>query len=494
MKKFLFAFTALLIGSWCAFAQPPYKVYTSPKLPVRDALERMNLQVAWNTRVTVDGNRDGILSVQLLPGATNQLVVQTYKGAIFLYDADTGDLIWKTRAGEAFWSAQPAAFNTQSIFVTRRNMLYVLNRYDGSQRVYTLDPVRKRIDFGYPLLFTPNAAPVADENFLYLSMGDRLSAIVIPDFAGIERARKHIEKLKKEGKPILPTDEDYVPEGPDSPQPDFYWGYKFATQFLATPPLVYGEQLSMLTTDGVMTSVGRFGRGPREELFEFKLIGKSPAAAAQYRNIAYVGSDDFNVYAINMNNGRLAWRHVSGAPILIPPVANDADVFVSPKRTGLRRLDRLTGREMWTNRDTERFLAANPAYVYALDHIGKFYVVDMRRGTTLATHDLSDWAISIANEWTDRIYLAANDGQVLCLRHRDFAKPLVMRTPDVLKVREEKKPKEEPKKEEKKEEEKKDDKDKAARRPFELPEVEFVAIRADGGTAPKDDRRWRAGR
>jgi len=41
------------------------------------------------------------------------------------------------------------------------------------------------------------------------------------------------------------------------------------------------------------------------------------------------------------------------------------------------------------------------------------------RGTALATYNLTDWTISIANEWTDRVFLAANDGQVICLRHRD---------------------------------------------------------------------------
>ena len=136
------------------------------------------------------------------------------------------------------------------------------------------------------------------------------------------------------------------------------------------------------------------------------------------------------------------------------PDVNDADVYVNPDGIGLRRIEHATGKEIWTNRDTQRFLAANSAFVYALDPIGRFYVVDGRRGATLAKLDLSDWAISIANEWTDRIYLAANDGQIMCLRHRDLLKPLVMKTPEPPRPKEEKK---EPKK---KEEDKKDDKDK----------------------------------
>ena len=90
-----------------------------------------------------------------------------------------------------------------------------------------------------------------------------------------------------------------------------------------------------------------------------------------------------------------------------------------PTASVLRRLDRLSGREMWTNRDTSRFLAATTNYVYALNQVGKFHVLDGRRGTTLATYDLSGWAVPVPNDLTDRIYLAANDGQILCLRLRD---------------------------------------------------------------------------
>src|SRR5687767_12597457 len=104
MKKQLAAMSLVLLGFASAFSQAPYKVYTSPKLPARDALERMNLKIAWHTRVGVDGQRDGVFSVQLIPGKPNQLVVQTYKGAVFLYDADQGDLIWKTTSvGVPYW-------------------------------------------------------------------------------------------------------------------------------------------------------------------------------------------------------------------------------------------------------------------------------------------------------------------------------------------------------------------------------------------------------
>src|SRR6478609_2120894 len=109
MKNLLFA-ACLLFVAVTASAQAPYKIYTSPKLPMRESLERMNLVTAWSSRVTVDGNRDGIFSVQLVPGKRNQLIVQTFKGAVYLYDAENGDLIWKNQVGVPYWTPQPAAF------------------------------------------------------------------------------------------------------------------------------------------------------------------------------------------------------------------------------------------------------------------------------------------------------------------------------------------------------------------------------------------------
>lgn len=503
MKNLLFALALLLGVTMPAFSQAPYKIFTSPKLPARDALQRMNLAMAWTARVSVDGNRDGIASVQIIPGKTNQLVVQTYKGAVYLYDADNGDLVWKTMVGVAFWEPQPAGFNSQCIFVTRRNVLHVLNRVDGTQRVFTYDERNKQFTFGYELNFSPNATLVADEDFVYVPMGDRLHAIYMPDFVQIDKVRKALE-MRKEGKgPIEDKknllDESIVPTGPDSPQPVFFFGYKFANEIMTSPPLVYGDQISMLTTDGALTSVDRFEKGPRKELFDFQAHGKTLGGAGQYNNFAYMASSDFNLYAINMGTGKLQWRYVSGAPIVRKPEVNDTAIYVSPEQVGLRRLDRVTGKELWTNRDTVRFLAANSTNVYAQDQHGKFYVLDARRGTTLAMYDLSLWAIAMPNEWTDRIYLAANDGQILCLRHRDLTKPLIMKSEEAPPKKEEKiekKKVEEKKDDDKKDDDKKkDDKDKQAaarlgRASLALPALQITARRTDDWLVPDERRTW----
>ena len=415
--------------------------------------------MAWNARVKVEGQRDGLASVQVIPGSPVQVVAQTFAGAVYLFDADNGDLIWKTKVGVPYWASQPAGFNSQSIFVTRRNILHVINRFTGVQRVFSYNAATKDTNFGFEMDYTPSAAPVADEELLHVNMGDRTQAFILPDFERIERIKRAKAQGKKEtakGEKTTYADDDA--NELDLTQPLFFWEHRITPLTTEFPPLIYNDQISFLTTTGLLFAVSRYERGPRLELFEFKMNGRVGSAAGQYNNIAYVGADDYNLYAIDIssNNGRLVWRYVGGAPIMQKPEVNDRDIFIAPERLGLRLLDRVSGREVWTNRDASRFLAANDNFVYALDHVGKFYVLDGRRGSTLAKYDLIDWAIPVPNEWTDRVYLAANDGQIMCLRHRDLTKPLTMKSPEVIKKKEVKKVEE--KKEEKIEEEKKEEK------------------------------------
>ena len=216
-------------------------------------------------------------------------------------------------------------------------------------------------------------------------MGDRIHAILVPDFGELDRIKlaraKREAQAKEEKKPGAKDDKfmfpDDISDSKDSKQPEFYWGFKLPEKLMTSSPLVVGEQLGFLTTDGTLSSVNRFARGQRiENVEDFKTTGQTPAAPGQHLHMAYVASDDFNLYAISMKSGLLVWRYASGAPIREQPYANDRDVYVAPERVGLRRIDRLSGREVWTNRDSSRFLAANLNNVYALDRNGKFFVLD----------------------------------------------------------------------------------------------------------------------
>src|SRR5207249_2149095 len=123
--------------------------------------------------------------------------------------------------------------------------------------------------------------------------------------------------------------------------------------------------------------------------------------------------------------GRILWRVLGGAPILRKPIVFDEDLYFSAESVGLYRLDRETGQLRWHNRQADQFLAQNKKFVYATDFSGRLLILDRARGRVLTSYDgVRDFVVPVPNELTDRIYLAGQDGLLMCLHDRDHPTPL----------------------------------------------------------------------
>jgi hypothetical protein len=150
--------------------------------------------------------------------------------------------------------------------------------------------------------------------------------------------------------------------------------------------------------------------------------------------VAYIGGDDANLYALETAGGRLLWRYTIGVPISRRPAVTNEDIYIVAGRQGMTRVDRATGQPLWriptrsgvaeSNASADYFLAANAKYVYALDASGHFLVLDRRRGVTLSGFDSRDFVFPINNDITDRVYLAANNGLIVCLHDREYPRAL----------------------------------------------------------------------
>ncbi|MFO0863444.1 MAG: PQQ-binding-like beta-propeller repeat protein [Gemmataceae bacterium] len=450
MRKLTLTWVTCLTIAATAQAQPDYRVLTRPTVPQRDALERMNLEVAWRARVKLDGNRDSLAHLQLLPHPDTgilQVAVQTAAGSLILFDGESGDVQWRAQIGPPYWSSQPVAHNAYSIYATRRDMLYILERNTGRHRVYHFHPDSKEKAVGYKLDFVPSTGLTADDERLYVPMGNRILTYQIPQYELL--AKKAARK---------PEDIETFGALHDSPQPELRWSALEVKVQYDQPPLVSTGQIGMVSSDGRLLSFNKYENILR---YEFHTNGGITAPAGQYKNIAYLGSLDSVVYAVDMNTERILWRFLAGQQVDRQPFATDNDIFVKAKR-GLTRLERSSGKVYWANPDGSNFLATNSKYVYATDRQGKLLVLDGWRGATLAKLDMRDWILLVPNEWTDRIYLAAHDGQVLCLRCRDYQRPLVIKTVVTPKKKDEPQIEEEKKEPEKKEDEKKEEKKEAA--------------------------------
>ncbi len=435
MNKLLIVAAALVTAAAVAplSAEDPSRLYSNPSLPPQDALDRLRLKTAWAMTVPTDGRRDGLYSVQLVPRGTTglDLLVQTRSGNVMSLDATTGRLRWSTRVGVPYRVSQPLAYNRESVYVINNINLYALDRDTGS------------LQWEYDMPEGATAPPVADDEQLYLSLSNgRFTIYTLPNLAlwaklarqgkapgsmsALESARVRKGTDVPAIGPLSGAREAYR-AAPTGPQPREQSSY-VSEDKIETAPLQAEDRILLPGAGGEIVGVAK--GAARLAWRPVRIRGKIALPLGQHEATGYVAGTDYNVYAVSITGGQVLWRTaVGGRPSERPAVLDD-DVYVAVERAGLLRLKRSIGSELWRNEDAVRFLAANKAFVYAADRHGRLVVIDRDRGTTLSTYDgTSDFVYPIPNEWTDRVYLAANNGLIVCLHDRDSAKPLVMKEP-----------------------------------------------------------------
>ncbi len=431
MKKLLIV-AALMAAVACPLrAQDPSRLYSTPSAPSREVLDRLRLKLAWTATAPMDGRRDGLFSMQLLPADKGQeLIVQTRAGAVLCYDAATGRQRWATHVGVPYRVSKPVGYNSNSIFVINNIDLISLDRATG------------RLKWEYDLPSGAASPPVADDDQLYISLTNgRFVTYMLPNFV----AREAQARAKGSSAPPTQLEAARASKGIDlaaigplggavqayrmprpGPQPVERFSYP-AEDRVEQAALLTPDRVLFASAGGEVEGVVRLNGAAAWKPFLTR--GRINVPLGQYEDTAYIASTDANLHAVSITTGRTFWRVAgSGLPTERPAVLDD-DVYVGMDRSGLLRLGRAEGDLRWRNGDASRFLAANRKFVYAADHNGRLFVIDRERGTTLSSYDgTRDFAYPMQNDLTDRIYLAANNGTIVCLHERDSIAPLVTKT------------------------------------------------------------------
>ena len=440
------ALTALVTA--VVVAQPERdRLYSTPAPPPREVLERLNLRQAWQLIVPTLGRRDGILSFQMVPlrqgkDLSFQLLVQTRSGLVTLINAETGQTLWRTRVGAPYSGTYGAGANSRGIFVERGTRFFGLSRATGE------------VLWQLHLTAGATAAPLADAHFLYLCLnGNEVGYYDLPS-RGEQRPR-------------------------------LFRSFRSAVPLQMEPTITN----KYLVYPSPMGSVSILFRDLPGQLVRYRTESTllAPPGVHETDEAVYIGSRDTYVYGNTFLGGELPWRFTCGAPVYRSPFVNDADVYAVGDTTGLFRLRRLTmtgpeltayltrlgvanrvqldevnkalggrareaaaviselerrgylsvrqkerlawrgGDPVWRNREADRVHAVNPKFVYATDRSGRLLVLDRVRGLRLSRYNFRDFVIPVSNELTDRLYLAANSGLVICLHDRDYPTPVAMK-------------------------------------------------------------------
>jgi outer membrane protein assembly factor BamB len=434
MNKLVGAVAFLLCTATMVAAQGLSQLYSRPAIPAAEVLQRLNLKLAWGVYVPLESRRDGLFSVQVLD---KQVLVQARSGAMIALDPATGVTQWRTRGGKPYLVSQPLAYNSHSVFQVNGGRLFAFERATGLPQWNLVMPGM------------PTAPPVADEEHVFLATGaGRFTVYALPRLGPLASGKsapggdKKVELLpeaRREG--ILP----YSNINRDSVSPlggpigswylsptaepggialDPLWEYHGQAR-VEQAPLLFQEYATITGTGGGLVTLSKTSA---RELYSLQNDAPVSAPLAQHGAMAYYVTADSHLTALEIPSGRIVWRSATGSSLFQKPEVTDEDVYVGAERGGLMRIKRPTGETVWRHPLAHRFLAANGKFVYATDRQGRLLILDRARGHQLAGYDTRDFVVPVSNEWTDRLYLASNDGLLVCLHDRAYRKPLRTKT------------------------------------------------------------------
>jgi outer membrane protein assembly factor BamB len=225
---------------------------------------------------------------------------------------------------------------------------------------------------------------------------------------------------------------------PRGVSPPLRWEYGLDSRVLFTP--VQSPLRLWLATDN--RSFLALSKIDKQIVVTGPLWEQIAARPGQAETLAYVPLVDGTLVAVDLEGGNQTagvnspWRvNIGGLMNRTPLVTEDA-VFVAGDNTGVARVDRKSGTLIWrTERAADRIAAVNEEFAYVRDRHGRLLVYDANRATAgtgrsapLTGINVAEFNVPVVNTVSDRVYLAADNGLIVCLRDASpkYAAPVRM--------------------------------------------------------------------
>jgi len=322
----------------------------------------------------------------------DMILAQSSRGMLTAIDGETGRLRWSTQVGPSNRLCTEPAANADYVVVVNGSTLYVLDRHTG------------RIQWEARLRGTPGAGPGVTKTHAFIPMSNG----------------------KIEG---------YSLAAGGSQHP---WSYKSVGKILV-PPMTAGNTVSWTTERGYFYVANEDASGIR---YRLETRGSIPSKPTSWWPTAYAASNDGYLYSVNQEKGSINWKFAIGDAIFESPVAMEDRVFVVSEHSGLYCLDPAAGKVRWVAPAISHFVSASPTRVYVGDRLGRLAILDGKSGVRLSAIPLPGNSIKLANNRSDRVYLAGDDCIVQCLREASLSSPVLYVPPEPVTEEETEEPKE----------------------------------------------------
>ena len=366
-------------------------------LPSHTMLRRHGLVRMWWGQASLDPSRDVIAHMIV---DESIVVIQASSGAVTAFDNESGRRLWSAQLGPRDAPSQPAVTNNDFIFIPAARKLYCLQKFSG-ELIWELKLPR-----------TPSTSPaVTDDQIFY---GSHDGSIFAFDLHRIRELSLKNE-LSKWG--FLARQ----------------WRFKTGKQ-ITTPPIATGRVVNFASLDNSLYSITT--GSPR---LQWQSETDSPVSApvTHHGGFLYVACEDFNLYCLNVENGNARWQPFpSGFPIRRTPRVIGQQVFIFPDAGGLFAISTLSGKRIWWRHGVRNFVGSSIERIYAADRVGNVVIIRRTDGAVLGTMPLRQFGVKLANDRTDRLFLATNSGLLVAVREAgaDHEFPVYHQNPDLLPI------------------------------------------------------------
>lgn len=157
-------------------------------------------------------------------------------------------------------------------------------------------------------------------------------------------------------------------------------------------------------------------------LWNYTTSGKISSSPAVINGKVYVGSDDTKLYCLNSINGSLLWKYHTNSLVQSSPTVVDEKVFFGTHDGSLFCLDSEDGYLLWRYQ-TNSVILASPALsdrkVYCGTTSGKIFCLNDTTGSPIWVRTMSEGTYSSPVIHSGKMFFGSNDYNVYCLDAND---------------------------------------------------------------------------
>jgi len=194
---------------------------------------------------------------------------------------------------------------------------------------------------------------------------------------------------------------------------DMQVNWQFATDGLVTAkPLLLGPNIYVVSAAGRVYAATKKNKA---EVWTAGTTGPVRTAPAVYGSRLYVASLDQSVWCFDLVAGKTVWRTRLSTPLFGEPKATAGHVYLAVAEYGLYAFNPDSGNIDWHREEATGFLAETADLVWLISARASLLGCDKATGEIRREFPTSA-NLWLANEDDDAIWLACDDGEVVCLR------------------------------------------------------------------------------